>query len=687
MFNNLSIFKKLMINCLISIIILAVIGLLSYLGIQKATHHIEMVMKATPIMNAAMAAKTETAKTMLMFMELNTTSNNKELEDVWQEYQKIAAALRKEFKTIQTLNVDADCLEIHKENFTNIIKIIQNVDKQYETLIQTNIEQLHQLKIKQFQGIDFDNDTFNKIDDIFDKTGNQLIKQMDEVEKEIKFVMDDLQKSSFTVALNTGKTNLFAILSGIIILLISSQFLARIITKPLINAVELIKTISNGDFTQKINIDQQDEVGQLAQAMNSMVTKLKIMFRDLQRGSTTINITAEELTNISEQMKKQADFTKDKAVIVSSAAEEMSVSMNSVATIVEQATGNVNMVAASMEEMTATVQEIAKNAERGQVVTNNAVTVAEDTTQKIEDLDLAAREINKVTEAITEISEQTNLLALNATIEAARAGEAGKGFAVVANEIKDLAKQTSLSSHEIKQKIAGIQETTQATVAGISKIAQVINEINENVSGIASAVEEQAATASEISSNIAQASSGINEMNEAIAQSAAVAQEITRDIQEVSITAIHSAENTDEVRASIIELSDLSAELTNMAESVNIGSSRFNIGSIKKAHLAWKGKLTQVVSGELKMQPSEVTSHHACELGKWIKEESAKKDGLSNENEFKIMIRHHEKVHTLAADIVKEVNQGNTETVGRMLHAFNETRLALFKSLDVLYKD
>jgi methyl-accepting chemotaxis protein len=421
--------------------------------------------------------------------------------------------------------------------------------------------------------------------------------------------------------------------------------------------------------------------------MNSMVTKLKIMFRDLQRGSTTINITAEELTNISEQMKKQADFTKDKAVIVSSAAEEMSVSMNSVATIVEQATGNVNMVAASMEEMTATVQEIAKNAERGQVVTNNAVAVAEDTTQKIEDLDLAAREINKVTEAITEISEQTNLLALNATIEAARAGEAGKGFAVVANEIKDLAKQTSLSSHEIKQKIAGIQETTQATVAGISKIAQVINEINENVSGIASAVEEQAATASEISSNIAQASSGINEMNEAIAQSAAVAQEITRDIQEVSITAIHSAENTDDVRASIIELSDLSIELTNMAESVNIGSSRFNIGSIKKAHLAWKGKLTQVISGELKLQPGEVTSHHACELGKWIKEESAKKDGLSNENEFKIMIRHHEKVHTLAVDIVKEVNQGNTETIAKMLYAFNETRLALFKSLDVLYKD
>jgi methyl-accepting chemotaxis protein len=69
-------------------------------------------------------------------------------------------------------------------------------------------------------------------------------------------------------------------------------------------------------------------------------------------------------------------------------------------------------------------------------------------------------EISKVTETITEISEQTNLLALNATIEAARAGEAGKGFAVVANEIKELAKQTSDATQEIKRKIESVQAST-----------------------------------------------------------------------------------------------------------------------------------------------------------------------------------------------------------------------------------
>ena len=79
-------------------------------------------------------------------------------------------------------------------------------------------------------------------------------------------------------------------------------------------------------------------------------------------------------------------------------------------------------------------------------------------------------DIGKVTETITEISAQTNLLALNATIEAARAGTAGKGFAVVANEIKELAKQTTAATEDIKSRIEGVQTST---ALGISEIEEV----------------------------------------------------------------------------------------------------------------------------------------------------------------------------------------------------------------------
>jgi methyl-accepting chemotaxis protein len=116
-------------------------------------------------------------------------------------------------------------------------------------------------------------------------------------------------------------------------------------------------------------------------------------------------------------------------------------------------------VASASEEISLTINDIASNSERARKITGEAVQQAETTSETVGHLGTSAMEIGKVTEAITEISEQTNLLALNATIEAARAGEAGKGFAVVANEIKELAKQTA--TQDIKGQVEGIQGSSE----------------------------------------------------------------------------------------------------------------------------------------------------------------------------------------------------------------------------------
>ncbi|MCG8616044.1 MAG: methyl-accepting chemotaxis protein, partial [Desulfobacterales bacterium] len=193
-----------------------------------------------------------------------------------------------------------------------------------------------------------------------------------------------------------------------------------------------------------------------------------------------------------------------------------------------------------------------------------AVGKANDASTKVDELGTAALEISQVTETIADISDQTNLLALNATIEAARAGEAGKGFAVVATEIKDLANQTADATLEIKKRIEGIQTTTSGTVSHIRDVAGVINEIDEIVAGIATAVEQQAATTREISDNISNASMGIQDVNENVNQSSATAGTMSEEIMTVNASVDNISGSSASIQSNAAHLSGLADKLQEM---------------------------------------------------------------------------------------------------------------------------
>ena len=115
---------------------------------------------------------------------------------------------------------------------------------------------------------------------------------------------------------------------------------------------------------------------------------------------------------------------------------------------------------------------------------------------------MASQEIGSVVQLINDIASQTNLLALNATIEAARAGDAGKGFAVVAAEVKNLSVHTENATSKISEQIRDDQEQRGVAVSSIRGIKKSIRTADEVVAAIAATVEEQSATASQISSTM-----------------------------------------------------------------------------------------------------------------------------------------------------------------------------------------
>ncbi|MFH0998229.1 MAG: methyl-accepting chemotaxis protein [Pseudomonadota bacterium] len=357
---------------------------------------------------------------------------------------------------------------------------------------------------------------------------------------------------------------------GTVIIVFVAYLITRSIAYPIKKSTQFAKRISEGDFTEMLDLDQEDEIGVLSKALNLMVTSLRSMIGQIVEGVETLSASSTELSAISRQMSKNAGQTYDLSGNVAAASEEMSASMSSVAAAAEQTSTNVNMVAAAAEEMTATINEISRNAEKARNITNRAVFDAQSASKTVDELGTAAREIGKVTEVIADISDQTNLLALNATIEAARAGDAGRGFAVVANEIKELAKQTARATDEIKMRIEGIQNTTSGTVAQIQQISKVIHEIDEIVSSIATAVEEQSITTNDIAGNVAQAARGIHEVTQNVAQSSMVALSIAREISGVNQAGEEISSNSSQVSLSADELKKLAKSLKEMVEIFKI---------------------------------------------------------------------------------------------------------------------
>ncbi|NOX33785.1 MAG: bacteriohemerythrin [Deltaproteobacteria bacterium] len=356
--------------------------------------------------------------------------------------------------------------------------------------------------------------------------------------------------------------SLCAVIFGILIALL----LIRIIITPIKTVVRALKDISEGegDLTQRIDIDTKDEIGELAKCFNAFIARLNNIIVEIGSNSETVTASSGELLSVSEQMAEDADDLSEKSNSVAAAAEEMSSSMNSVAAASEQASTNLGIVANAAGQMKLTLGEVASNCEKARGVSDNAEKKVKKASERVKLLGASARDINKVTEVITDIAEQTNLLALNATIEAARAGEAGKGFAVVASEIKGLASQTAEATLDIKDKIKGIQNSTDDTVKDVEQIRQVISQVTEIVSAIAAAIEEQSVSATEVAENIEQASTGIGDVNENVVQSSQVSSEISEDISKVNGVAVDMTGRSGQMKKSARELSDLSSKLRDM---------------------------------------------------------------------------------------------------------------------------
>ena len=317
---------------------------------------------------------------------------------------------------------------------------------------------------------------------------------------------------------------------GLAISLTLALVIARSVVRPLRRTHAVLDRVAHGDLTPRVPVSSVDEVGQMSSALNESLDHITEVVRQMAHAATALSGSSQQLATVAAHMSIGAEQSGGQIDQVSTSAADVS--------------RHVQTVAAGTEEMTVSIQEIARNAAEAVRVSADAAAVTAETTQTMAKLNESSAEIGSVIKVITSIAEQTNLLALNATIEAARAGDAGKGFAVVASEVKDLAQETAKATEDISRRVEAIQADTEGAVTAISRISEVIERVNGYQTTIASAVEEQTATTSEMGRSAQNAASS----------SISIADNLTA-IAQASQDTVNNVRQTDQAAADLAELS------------------------------------------------------------------------------------------------------------------------------------
>jgi len=299
------------------------------------------------------------------------------------------------------------------------------------------------------------------------------------------------------------------LVATVIVSMTLALWMARIVSRPLQEAVNLAQQVAAGDLTQDISAKSRCEVGQLMQALKDMTGSLQTLVSQVRTGTDTIATASSEIASGNQDLSSRT----------------------------EQQASSLEETASSMEELTSTVKQNADNARQANQLARSASGIAVkggdvvgQVVGTMASINESSRKIVDIISVIDGIAFQTNILALNAAVEAARAGEQGRGFAVVASEVRNLAQRSAAAAKDIKTLIGDSVEKVDAG-------SRLVNEAGTTMDEIVASITRVTDIMAEITAASAEQSTGIEQVNEAIVQMDQVTQQNAALVEQASAAA------------------------------------------------------------------------------------------------------------------------------------------------------
>jgi methyl-accepting chemotaxis protein len=329
---------------------------------------------------------------------------------------------------------------------------------------------------------------FAAMRDTIDKLGQA---EVERVEAEIQALDAVISSTIWTYVL----VSLLFTLASVVVTLVFSSKMASVMKQ----AASVAQSLAKGDFTVRLDVKRNDEIGQLGQAIGQMIEKLSAIVLEVQEAASSVASSSEELAGSSQTLSQGAT---------------------------EQA-ASVEEVSASMEQMSASIGQNTESSSKTEAIARSTAEEGRKGGEAVRQTVDAMTQIAEKISIIEEIARQTNLLALNAAIEAARAGEQGKGFAVVAAEVRKLAERSGSAAAEIG-------ELSASSVEVAARAGKMLDSIVPNIEQTAELIQEITAASSEQNVGASEINNALQQLDTVVQTNASSSEEIASTAEELS---------------------------------------------------------------------------------------------------------------------------------------------------------